>query len=69
MNDALEALGHIYNKLEFILSEVYRNLKDLPICTSFKNINGQQVDVPAVVLTGTFTETRLLTQMDAAAGY
>ena len=37
--------------------------------TSFKNINGQQVDVPAVVLTVTFTETRLLTQMDAAAGY
>ncbi len=37
--------------------------------TSFKNIRGQQIDVPAVVMTTTFTETRLLTQMDAAAGY
>ena len=38
LTDALEQLEQTYNKAEFIVSEVYRNLKGLPICTNFKHI-------------------------------
>ena len=36
---------------------------------SLKNPTEQTTDVPAIVMTITFTETRLLTQQDVAAGY
>ena len=38
LTDALEQLEQTYNKAEFIVSEVYWNLKGLPICTNFKHI-------------------------------
>ena len=36
---------------------------------SLKNPDEKTVDTPAIVMTITFTETRLLTQQDVAAGY
>ena len=36
LNDALEALENAYNKPDFIISEVYRNLNSLGTVTFFK---------------------------------
>ena len=38
LTDALAQLEQSYNKAEFIVAEVYRNLKGLPICTTFNQI-------------------------------
>ena len=38
LNEALEALENAFNKPDFIISEIYRNLKLLPSITTFKAI-------------------------------
>ena len=38
LTDALAQLEQSYDKAEFIVAEVYRNLKGLPICTTFNQI-------------------------------
>ena len=38
LNEALEALENAFNKPDFIISEIYRNLKLLPSITTFKTI-------------------------------
>ena len=45
LNEALETLENAYNKPDFIISEVYRNLKSLESVKSFKQIKAAKTQV------------------------
>ena len=45
LNDALEALENAFSKPDFVISEIYKNLKMMQTCTSFKNIKSLKSQV------------------------